>query len=119
MTNHQDSTFRVFPLLIVLLILTGVLLILAFEGLVSYQFVSAASTIVLVAVTTYYAWHSRQSAKHTKDTLDEMQKDRKKPGAELVIAYGIDPLINVLERRKTKWHDQGEAEKESLTTVCL
>ncbi|WP_226024014.1 hypothetical protein [Halomicrobium salinisoli] len=117
MENHRDTIFSAFALLIALLVLTGVLLILAFVGIVSYQFVSAASTIVLVAVTTYYAWQSRQSAQHTKDTLNEMHKDREKPGAELVIAYGIDPAINVLERRETKWEDEGEAEKDSLPTV--
>ena len=44
-----------------------------------------------------------------------MRRDREKPGSILVVAYGIDPLLDELERRSEKEEEQ--AEMDSLPPV--
>lgn len=75
----------------------------ASNGEVWDPFVSAAASFSLVAVTIYYAWQAQKSAQHTKETLDEMEKDRAKYGKKLTIGMGIDPINNTLTKHHENW----------------
>lgn len=86
-----------------LLLMVGFLLREAAHGRVPPQLVTAAATFVLVAGTIYYAWQARKSTDQTEKTLEQMEMDRKKPGKILVIAFGIDPVLNELRTFQAYW----------------
>ena len=95
------NTIKTYIPIITLVGLFGGLCWLLWEaqrGKFEYQFVSLVTSLVIVAVTIYYAWQLRKSADRTADTLDEMQKDRAKHGKILTIAFGINPLLADLRK---------------------
>lgn len=80
----------------------------ALLGYLSSAFVTAVATTVLVLVTIYYAWQTRESTKLTQDSLEETQKDRAKPGKVLAIAFGIDPILDDLRANKRRLESEEE-----------
>jgi len=98
-----------------LIIVLAVLVIGVILGNFEQSKASIVSSFTLVVVTAVYAYQTAKSVEYTEDSLDEMRRDRKKPGSILIIAYGIDPLKDELERRNEKWEEH--AEKASLPSV--
>jgi hypothetical protein len=98
-----------------LIIVLAVLVIGVILGDFEQSKASIVSSFTLVVVTAVYAYQTAKSVEYTEDSLDEMRREREKPGSVLIIAYGIDPLKDELERRNERWEEH--AEKASLPSV--
>jgi len=109
-----ESQKLVFPLVILILVLGG-LVVGNLLGWVEQSTATIFSSFTLVVVTAVYAYQTTKSVEYTEKSLDEMRRDREKPGSILVVAYGIDPMLDEMERRSEKWGEH--AEKASLPPV--
>lgn len=98
-----------------LIIVLAILVIGVILGDFEQSKASIVSSFTLVVVTAVYAYQTAKSVEYTEDSLDEMRREREKPGSVLIIAYGIDPLKDELERRNERWEEH--AEKASLPSV--
>ncbi|MFD1643847.1 hypothetical protein [Halohasta litorea] len=102
------------PLGVLILVLGG-LVAGVILGDIEQSTASTVSSFTLVVVTAVYAYQTVKSVEYTEESLDEMRRDREKPGSILVIAYGIDPLLDEFERRQKKWRE--EARKDSFSSI--
>jgi hypothetical protein len=106
---------KLFVLLGALILALALLVVGNLVGVVDQSTASIVSSFTLVVVTAVYAYQTTKSVEYTEKSLGEMKRDREKPGIILVVAYGIDPLLDEVESRSEKWDEQ--AEMDSLPPV--
>lgn len=87
----------------ILVVLLACLLYLSWAGAVSAALVTAAASLVLAIVTMYHARNAGKNAQHMEKSVEQMRKDRAKPGKILVIGFGIDPQFEALNSDVDEW----------------
>lgn len=78
------------------------LLYFAFRGKLSTGLANAAASLILVIVTIYYAYQAKQNADFMEESVKQMEKDRAKRGHVLAIAFGIDEILDKLEKNANR-----------------